>query len=502
MKENAQQLIEQFKDRRVLVIGDALLDTYVIGASHRLCREAPVPIVDVQDQEDDCGGAANTALNLAALGAETTFLSVVGKDDSGKKLLEILRQNKVLTDCIIQDKTCKTISKKRITVDSNILLRMDEGTKGTISARSRRTLGMRLKKLYAEADAIVLSDYGYGVVSEEVLETLDKLRNKEPKPLIIDSKDLSKFRKYRPTAVKPNYEEATQLLQLPGLLHQDRVQQITENGQKLLKVTGATYVTVTLDEEGCIIFEKGREPRRIMSSPQERKRTIGAGDTFISALTLAIASGAKIKTAAKVATAAALVVLQKEGTVACTQQELKSHFKEQPKFLRNTAELESRLETLRQEGRRLVFTNGCFDILHSGHVKLLNQAKALGDVLIVGLNSDASIRRFKGEGRPINALYDRVAVLSGLQSIDMLVAFEEDEATELVRRIKPHVFVKGGNYLSEHLPEAALVRELGGEVRFLPLVTEQSTSLLIKKIQEARTAGVSVEESKERERYA
>jgi D-beta-D-heptose 7-phosphate kinase / D-beta-D-heptose 1-phosphate adenosyltransferase len=228
------------------------------------------------------------------------------------------------------------------------------------------------------------------------------------------------------------------------------------------------------------LFEKGKNPYRLYSEPQDNRRSIGAGDTFISALALAITSGADYKLSSEIGAAAASIILKKEGTVVCTSNDLKDYFNENPKYVADLKELSDKLKELKSEGKKIVFTNGCFDILHRGHVNFLNHAKAYGDVLVVGINTDESIRRVKGEERPINTLEDRIEVLSALHSVDYLISFEEDTSAELVKALSPDFFVKGGTYTIESIPEALLVKQMGGEVKVIPSTNHSTTSLIHK----------------------
>ncbi|HYH57101.1 MAG TPA: D-glycero-beta-D-manno-heptose 1-phosphate adenylyltransferase, partial [Anseongella sp.] len=342
-------------------------------------------------------------------------------------------------------------------------------------------LNEKLQALVKSMDAIILSDYACGLITGPLIETIKRLRP-PGMPLIVDSRELQKFRHLHPTAVKPNYEETVKLLNLPVLQQGARVAQIRSKGKKLLELTGADCVAATMDASGTFLFEKDRHPYRIPCVPRDNDKAIGAGDTFISALTMAICSGAGPRTAMEIASAAAAIVLGKEDTGICSEIELRSYFRGNPKYLLNLADLEKKAQEFKKAHKRIVFTNGYFDILHRGHVSLLNRAKQLGDVLVVGLNSDNSIKRIKGSDRPINQLEDRLAVLAGLESVDYLVSFEGDSPTDLLKVLKPDVFVKGKTYTEAALPEAALVRELGGVVKILPLALRFSTSQLIERI--------------------
>jgi D-beta-D-heptose 7-phosphate kinase / D-beta-D-heptose 1-phosphate adenosyltransferase len=309
MKEQLRDIISSFSNYTVLVIGDAILDTYIKGVSDRICREAPVPVINVQGQEHDCGGAANTAINVAALGAKTYFLSVTGRDEGSRLLLDVLTRNKVHTSYILRDTKRTTLAKKRVMAASSILLRIDEGNIDPVTGSTQLEVVRMVKKLYRKADAVILSDYGYGVITDAVVQVIEKLREEDRKPLIIDSKDLSRFKKLSPTIVKPNYEETIKMLGLPRLQDSDRIRQVAEQGRKLLDITGARYVAATMDAEGALLFEKGKKPYRVDAIPQDNRRAIGAGDTFIGTLALSFCAGASARFAVHLASAAASIVL-------------------------------------------------------------------------------------------------------------------------------------------------------------------------------------------------
>ncbi len=254
----------------------------------------------------------------------------------------------------------------------------------------------------------------------------------------------------------------------------------------MLRLTGAQIAAVTLDVDGGLVFELGRPPYRLYAQPQPHSQAAGAGDTFVSALALALAAQAPTPAAAELAAAAAAVAVSREGTAACAADDLRAHVLSERQWISDRARLTERLALHRRRGQRVVFTNGCFDLLHRGHIAFLNQAKALGDVLVVGVNSDASVRRLKGPSRPINPLDDRVQVLAALSCVDYITAFDEDDAPDaLIRAVRPDVFAKGGNYTRAGLPEATLVEQLGGQVRILPYQEEHSTSGIIRRISEA-----------------
>jgi D-beta-D-heptose 7-phosphate kinase/D-beta-D-heptose 1-phosphate adenosyltransferase len=483
MNSHLTDMITGFAGLNILVIGEAMLDSYLDGRAASICREAPVPVVRLEGRSDAPGGAANTAANVCGLGASVRFLSVVGDDSEATLLRRALAERGVPDDDLLVQPGRRTLAKHRVRADAQMLVRFDQGDTGPVDAVRVRALVERLESLWPETDAVIVSDYGYGLVGRRVLRALADLQTRVPRVLVADSKDLAAFRTVGVTAAKPNYGEAIRLL---GALEphdpRDRPAQIEAAAQRLLDITGAKIVAVTLDVDGGLVLERDKPVYRTYTRPTHHSRAAGAGDTFVAALTLAIAAGAETATAAELAAAAAAVVVEREGTSVCAASELREHLTQGDKHLEDMERLAARVALYRQQGRRIVFTNGCFDIIHRGHVTSLSQAKSLGDVLIVGVNSDSSVRRRKGPARPINTLEERVGVLAGLSSVDAVIAFDEDTPENLIRAIAPDVFAKGGDYTRETLPEAAVVEALGGIVHILPYMDDRSTTGIIERI--------------------
>jgi D-beta-D-heptose 7-phosphate kinase/D-beta-D-heptose 1-phosphate adenosyltransferase len=477
--------IDRFGALRVLVIGEMILDSYLRGSTDRLCREAPVPTVKVETETVAPGGAANTALNLAGLGAQVTFLSVGGQDAEARRVLDRLEAAGVDAGHLLLDPARQTLAKKRVVAGSQLLVRFDYGTTSAVSGPMERALVARVIERFPDHDAVVLSDYGYGIFTPAVVEALRRLQRSGPLCLLADSKNLRRFAALGVTAVKPNYDEALRLLSLAPVPPARRAEQVMEAGADLLAATGARLAAVTLDAAGSVVLERGRTPLRTYARPVESSRTAGAGDTYLSALALALAAGAPAAEAAELAQAAADVVVNKDGTAVCARHELRDCFAPPGKVIHSRADLAARCRAWREQGRRVVFTNGCFDILHTGHIAYLADARAQGDVLVVGVNTDESVRRLKGPERPINRLADRMQVLAALNTVDLVAPFGEDTPSELIRAVRPAIFVKGGDYSREQLPEAAVVEALGGEVRLLRYVASYSTTNLINKIRAA-----------------
>ena len=478
--------VAAFAGVRVLVIGEAMLDSYLEGPTGRLCREAPVPIVAVQARRDAPGGAANTAVNARALGATVHLLGVAGGDADGARLRACLGSRDVEPDPrnLIMDHDRLTLSKNRVVAAGQLLVRFDQGTTGPVGPSTEGRLVDRLAELWPEVDAVIVSDYGYGIMTPRVIATLARLQSEAPRVVVVDSKDLAAYCAVAPTAVKPNYGEAADLLGWDRLdiSGPGRADRIAAASERILALTGAKVAAVTLDTDGALVVERDRAPYRTYARAEHHSRAAGAGDTFLATLALALAAGADTPAAAELASAAAAVVVEQDGTVACSTGELLARVAPGTKPAGDLVALAARLDRERRRGARVVFTNGCFDILHRGHVTYLSAAKALGNILVVGVNSDAGIRRLKGPDRPINTLEDRVEVLAALSCVDHLVPFDDDTPERLIEALRPDVFVKGGDYTRDRLPEASLVERLGGEVRILPFVADRSTTRIIERI--------------------
>jgi D-beta-D-heptose 7-phosphate kinase/D-beta-D-heptose 1-phosphate adenosyltransferase len=482
-------IISQFFKPTILVLGDIMLDVYLNGTTTRLSPEAPVPVVNVQEEQSFIGGAANVAANLRSLGAKVCFCSVSGKDEGSEKVIGKLDEMGINTDHIIQDPGRHTIIKERIMADSRILARFDKGSEDHISAGTENRLVERLKAVYPLCDAVVIADYGKGVLTPGILHALKKLRKAHPVFLAVDSKDLIKFKPLSPSLVKPNYEESLKLLGLQQA-GEDRVKQIKNHGRNICGKTGATLTVVTMDAEGAIAFAGQKTLCQVHARHIDSPHVIGAGDTFISALTLSLICSDSVADALELASAAASISVAKENTACCSNLELRSFFAHQRKNIDSLQTLEEICNLYRKQGKRIVFTNGCFDILHSGHVNYLHQAAKLGDVMIVGLNNDESIRRLKGHNRPINPMGDRIEVLGALGVVDHIVPFgkpEDDTPIEIIKAVRPDIFVKGGDYTKDKLPEAGVVEAYGGEISFISLVPDHSTTNVIRRIRAINT---------------
>jgi D-beta-D-heptose 7-phosphate kinase/D-beta-D-heptose 1-phosphate adenosyltransferase len=327
-------------------------------------------------------------------------VTVVGPDAEGERLTRALAERGVMVQAVLREACRQTLHKQRLLAGSQMLVRFDEGSTDPIGSEMERGIEDALRRLWPEQDAVVVSDYDYGVVSPAIIAALGDLQARDPKVLLVDSKRLASFASLRPTAVKPNYEQAMGLLGgAQTAICADRAQSITRRGDLILEKTGARIAAVTLDHDGAVILERGCPAHRTHTRTAAHPTTAGAGDTFVGALALGLAAGGTTRDAADAAAAAAAIVVAKDGTSICTAEELARSLAPAGPAT-NLGALSAELERLRAQGKRVVLTNGCFDVIHRGHVDYLTRARALGDLLIVGLNSDESVRRLKGPGRP------------------------------------------------------------------------------------------------------
>jgi rfaE bifunctional protein kinase chain/domain/rfaE bifunctional protein nucleotidyltransferase chain/domain len=465
-------MIERFANLNVVVVGDVMLDSWLRGPATRMAQEAPVPVVSVERSEDAPGGAANTAVNLATLGAQVHMLGVVGDDAAGELLARSLRSYGI-DGLLTGDRP--TAVKRRLMAAGQLVARYDEEDRSPIPERLARRLADRFQRLARHADVVVACDYAGGVFTDSVRAALRGFPL-----LVVDAHDLRPWARCRPSAVLPNYAEIVKLLGASDG-RQDRVAFLTAQSQRILDATRADLVVTTMDGDGTLLHRRGREPYRTRSAPAPDHMSTGAGDTFTAAFALSLAAGATPEEAADAGQAAASVVVRRPGTAACTQHELVHELSTAGEGIPADL-LVRKVEEHRRQGHTIVFTNGCFDVLHRGHVMCLEQAGALGDVLVVAVNGDESVSRLKGPDRPINAAEDRVAVLSALDCVDYVVVFDGDSPADLIRLVRPDIYVKGGDYHPDLLPEASLVRELGGQVQVLGYVPDRSTTAIVNRI--------------------
>ncbi|MDI3342040.1 MAG: PfkB family carbohydrate kinase [Sphaerobacter sp.] len=485
----AVEVVRRFRRLRALVIGDAMLDSYLEGTAARLCTEGPVPVVRKTAEARAPGGAANTAANLRALGAEVVFLGLIGPDGAGALLREALAAHGVDDGWLVTDPAVSTLHKLRILADGQYVVRFDEGdTRGGAPAARARLLA-HLERAFPACDVVVVSDYGYGTVADELISRLRARRTARPCPLVVDSKALHRFRGAAATVITPNHREARLAVEPgaeePAALDLAAVERL---GRRLLDQIDAAHAAITLAADGVLLLGRDGATRHLPAHPAGQASAVGAGDTFAAALALALAAGADVVEAARIGVDAAGLAVARQRTATVPYQDLLRRVSRRDGAGRPASplaarrEVVARLDAARRAGRTIVFTNGVFDILHAGHVEFLRRAKALGDLLVVGVNSDRSARRLKGPGRPFTSERDRLALVAALEPVDEVLLFDEETPAALIRALRPHLHVKGGDYADVPLPEADAVRAVGGRVVILPLVGSESTSGVIDRI--------------------
>lgn len=466
----------RFDTAPVLVVGDVMLDRYWHGPTQRISPEAPVPVVKVEQIEDRPGGAGNVALNLAALGAPAWLVGVTGKDDAADSLRHSLEAAGVY--CAFQQ--CPeqpTITKLRVMSRHQQLIRVDFEERFQTDADA---LAAQVERLLERVKVMVLSDYGKGALVNH--QRLIALARERGVPVLADPKGID-FSLYRgATLITPNLAELEAVV---GRCSSE--QALVEKGQALMADLELDALLVTRSEQGMTLLRRDSTPVHLPARAREVFDVTGAGDTVISTLAASLAAGADYPQAVALANLAAGIVVGKMGTASVSAPELRRAVQREQGSERGVLGVEQlavAIEDARAHGERIVFTNGCFDILHAGHVGYLEQARQLGDRLIVAVNSDASVRRLKGEGRPINPVERRMTVLAGLEAVDWVVCFEEDTPEALLARLKPDVLVKGGDYRKEQVVGWQIVESYGGEVRSLDFLDNCSTTAIVQKILE------------------
>ncbi|MDP8973988.1 MAG: PfkB family carbohydrate kinase [Actinomycetota bacterium] len=469
-------LVRGYRGLRCVVVGDVMLDVFERGRAARLAPDAPAPVLTGIETTCSPGGAANVAANLSALGAEVTLLAAIGDDRAGDQLLEKLDEGGIQTGSVVRVPGRASVVKKRLVADGVTLVRVDSGDKEPLRGPVEEDLAERAAALAEGADVVVVSDYSGGTVTQKVA---DALGTTEHGCVLLDSKDPVRLRWQNLTAATPNHLEAQKALDLPVEANPGRVD-AEAIGEALRHELGTHAVVVTLAEEGAVVVDAEvtvRVEGRRVANPDVN----GAGDTFLAAFALALGGGAGMRAAAQLGVEAATLAVSRSGTAPVGMRELLQRLPAEPVAERSSS-LEEKLERVRRTGGKVVFTNGCFDLLHRGHLFLLREARKLGEVLVVGLNSDASARRVKGAGRPVMLEEDRVELLEALPCVDHVVVFDEDTPEALIRRIKPDLHAKGGDHAGDRLAEESTVEDVGGEVIVLPLLPGRSASATIEHI--------------------
>lgn len=466
--------LPRFDKSRILVFGDVMLDSYWHGSTERVSAEAPIPVVDIQTVEDRLGGAANVALNVASLGGSAGLVGAVGNDDSARVIRDKL-SSAGIEDCLVSLSDRATITKFRIVSRKQQLVRADFESTSALAAQIFMPV---LEASLERYDALVLSDYDKGVLAEPLAAINFALKNN--KPILVDPK-FKDFSAYEgATLVKPNQKEFSVAV---GGWQSDR--EMVEKAQLMMSNLGFGSMLITRGAQGMTLVQQNGQELHLPARSREVFDVSGAGDTVIATLAAALAAGESLQDAVQLCNIAAGIVVTKMGTASVSGPELRLEVAEQrasTKGIMSPEQLASAVHEAHADGQKVVFTNGCFDILHAGHVEYLTEARQKGDRLIVAINDDEGVKRLKGDGRPINSLERRQTMLAGLEAVDWVVSFAEDTPESLLTLLQPDVLVKGGDYSVEQVVGADIVASYGGEVSVLKLVDGLSTTSLAEKI--------------------
>jgi D-beta-D-heptose 7-phosphate kinase / D-beta-D-heptose 1-phosphate adenosyltransferase len=461
----------------ITIVGDVMLDEYVGGAVERISPEAPVPVVRAGLSEFRLGGAANVARQITALGAAVNLIGVIGEDAAGDRVRRLCEESGISTDAIVVAKDRQTTRKLRIVSQSQQLLRVDWEDHEPLSGLVIEALLDRIRRLPV-ADSLILSDYAKGVLNESVVGELMQSRGARTRAVVVDPKHRD-FSRYRGASIlTPNLRELSEASGCP--LEPGDLTAAVAAARSQIPVGDFVGLVVTLGDRGVLIVMADGFELLIPALKRAVYDVTGAGDTAVAVLTACLATGATVAAASRIANAAAGIAVGEIGAVAVSASRIADELtgRSQSKVL-SRGDLQHRVKRWRQAGLRIVFTNGCFDLLHPGHLSLLHYAKSLGDILVLAINSDDAVRRLKGPARPVVGQDDRAAMLSALACVDAVTIFDEDTPLETVRCVQPEVLVKGQDYQLDEVVGRDIVEAAGGRVVLAPLLANYSTTSLL-----------------------
>ena len=474
--------LAKFSHCKLLVVGDLMIDEYLWGDVERISAEAPVQVVSITHEEYNLGGSGNVVNNLVTLGAQVSAAGVVGAGADGNLVLEKFKQLGVDTRAVLPDSGRPTTRKTRVIAGHQHVLRIDRETKKDISPPVLKTLVKRANEIIPQVDVILVSDYGKGVITRSLLKPLIATARKHGKVIIADPKGLD-FTKYAGvTIITPNKKEAG-LAQGIEIIDEST---LLEAGAGILESTGIDKVLITLGKDGMVLMENNKPPYKIKAEARQVYDVSGAGDTVIASLGLGLASGLPLETAVTLANTAAGLVVGKVGTATISQAELtNASTRWYDMSTLKQVELDdigNLANNLKKQGKKIVLTNGCFDLLHAGHIMFFSAAKQRGDVLVVALDDDDSVTNLKGPGRPVIRARERIQIISALDVVDYVVIFSTGELKELIQTLRPDVLAKGSNYKTDEVYGHEIVEGLGGRVVLIPVNEDISSTRIINNI--------------------
>ncbi|MCP4619346.1 MAG: D-glycero-beta-D-manno-heptose-7-phosphate kinase [Bradyrhizobium sp.] len=477
-------LAQAFGRQTVLCIGDLMIDEFVYGEVARISPEAPAPVIAAQRSETNIGGAGNVARNIASLGGKCIFTGLIGEDEAGVKLAVTLAQEPGIESVLVHDPVRPTTRKVRFVSEhfSTHMLRADWELAQPASGEIEQKLIDAVLPNIARADIVLLSDYAKGVLTARVIRNVIDAAKRSGKRVIVDPKSANLAIYRGASLLTPNRKEFAEATRSRA----DSDADIAEAARDAMYLADCEAMLVTQSEHGMTLVTREGGSIHVPALPVKVRDVSGAGDTVAAALALSLAAGADWEAALRVANAAAAVAVSKKGTATVTQAELRRKILPHASLaaeekIAAADVLDGQLAEWRKQGLRVGFTNGCFDILHPGHVKVLTAARGACDRLVVGLNSDASVRRLKGESRPVQDERARAEVLAALEAVDLVVIFEEDTPIRLIAQVRPSVLVKGGDYTREQVVGHEIVEAEGGEVLLVDILEGHSTTSLVKR---------------------
>jgi D-beta-D-heptose 7-phosphate kinase/D-beta-D-heptose 1-phosphate adenosyltransferase len=502
--------ISKFDKCHLLVVGDLMLDEYLWGDVDRISPEAPVQVVSVQNEGFALGGAGNVVSNVVALGGKVSAAGVIGTGRNGQLLMDMFDELGVNTEGIVKEPGRITTRKTRIIAVNHAnqqVLRIDREKKQDIFASTMEKMVGIIENKMPDIDVILISDYGKGLITERMILQVIASTKKHKKVTIVDPKGLD-FSKYSGASLlTPNKKEAA----LASNVEIVDEHSLKKAAKKILQNVNLDQLLITCGKDGMVLFEKNAEPFRVKAEARQVFDVSGAGDTVLAVLGLAVASDISIKNSLAVANAAAGIVVGKAGTATVSKQELasalkivmgkvgttaasdqkltspqKSHVRDLPDKYKKLTELPALIKDLKKSGKRIVLTNGCFDLLHAGHIMLFSASKRMGDILFVAIDDDESVKTLKGSGRPVINAKERVRIISALDSVDYVVVFSSPELKKLIEIIQPNVLTKGSNYTDQEVFGRKLVEKYGGQVELIPVTENISSTRIIDTIKSIR----------------
>lgn len=470
-KETIQNI--SLNPKHFLVIGDIMLDRYCRGSINRISPEAPVPVLRYKGENNILGGAANVATNLVGIGQKVSLMACIGEDEAGKEIRNLLTMAGVDSEMVFVEKNRPTTLKMRFVAGNQQLLRVDDESTQELSKNTQEELLAVYERRIQEFDLILISDYMKGVLSYDFTQKLIEIANANNKRVIVDVKDKNSKKYAGSYLLKPNRKELNDLTGMPV----ETMDEVVLAMNALREKAECKCILATLSADGMAYLDENNQVSFEKSDSRKVYDVVGAGDTAFAYVAAALAFGFSSQEMLKLANTASSIKVTRFGTAVVTISEVIDELFHEVNKIQTMDTIEKALEG--QRHKKIVFTNGCFDILHIGHIRYLKEAKAKGDILVLGLNSDLSVKRLKGPSRPVNCEQDRMDMLAEMEFIDYVVLFEEDTPYELITRVKPDILVKGGDYQVDNIVGADFVRASGGSVEVIPFVEGKSTTNII-----------------------